>query len=583
MQDDQEFDITQGELLGSLFKNLDTIRVIQATSHPSIRDSLPPTSALRFEPGTSRKRERAGSVQPNGSVSNSWNPNKRQRVLQVDPDHPLPSREVEANGRRSSVNVILDSQRSAILGSSNGHAKPGFLREALSRIPGTPSPPPPSRRTAPENGFADHRDGESDIQSSNEDSNLPAQPTPIGEASLRSQSQVANSSRAKSASYHVPRSNERGASVSTAATSPQSISQQLPAHNGDTAANKRKRQEPILPPQNGRFSKSPNEQSIYENINSDDKVSAISQAKKTTLKQKSSPGAGLPGLEWTNKKFNTPPNGSRRGSGSRESATTPGELPLTPRSKERQEKRSRETENARRAGVAAVEAAERRKREADGARQAEQARIAAEERAEREEQERLDVEEFNHGEAERKAAAARTARLEEEREAREKKAAEEQKRQEQLRKEKAAEAERSKKVQEEAERIRLPSSSPEEARPPKSSSPILPRGTPNSRGHSGTPFIPGSTRKSALKNSMSSQVMRSSSPAPSRTPDMPSTSAGIETQMPLPKANRRVSFQKEVTETRILPPSKTYATTAVAPKKSAIKPAAKMPRRFETI
>lgn len=577
MQDDQEFDITQGELLGSLFKNLDTIRVIQASSHPSIRDSLPPTSALRFEPGTSRKRERAGSVQPSGSVPNSWSPNKRQRVLHVDPDHPMPSREIGASGRRPSVNVIPDSQGSATSGSSNGHAELRHVREASRGIPGTPSPPPTSRRTATENGFADHQDDQSDIQSSNADLNFPAHSTALRESPLRAQLQVANSSRAKSASYHVPRLNERGASVSTAPTSPQSIDQQIPTHNEDTSANKRKRQEPLLPPHNGRFSRSPNEQSLYENIASDDDGSAISKAKKATLKQKSSPGAGLPGLEWMNKKVNTPPNGSRRSSGSRESATTPGELPLTPRSKEREEKRLRETDTARKVGIAAVEAAERRKREAD------EARIVAEEREKREEQERLDVEEFNRGEAERKATIARTARLEKEREAREKKATEELKRREEVRKQKVAEAERLKKVQEEAERTRLPSSSPKAARPPKSSSPILPRGTPNSRGHSGTPFIPGSVRKSALKNSMSSQVMRSSSPAPSRTPEIPSTSVGIESQVPLPKANRRVSFQKEVTETRILPPSKTYATTAVTPKKSAIKPVAKIPRKLETI
>jgi hypothetical protein len=608
VQDDQEFDITQGEILGSLFVNLSTIRVIQTSNHPGVRDSLPPTSALRFDPGTSRKRGRAESFLANGvSQSNSWNSNKRQRVLPADPDQPLPSREIETKGRRASLNMSPEAQGRTSLRPSNGaDSRPCHVRSALHRISETPSPPPLTRKTTSGNGLADHQDNQSDIQNTDDEPNHPAHAS-LTEISQRARSHISNSPRVKNASYHIPRPNERGASVSTAATSPLSADQQVPEVNNLAAANKRKRPQRTLPPHNSR---SPSENSIYENITSDGEGPAILKAKKAALRQKSSPHAGLSGLEWANKRNNASPNGLRRDSGIREPATMSGELPLTPSSKEREESMRREIEKA---GVATTEAPERRKREADEVQQTDAIRIAAEERAKREEEERLNVEEFKRNESVRKASIAK----QKERDVRVKKEAEERKRREEARvakeradrervqiekaaaaevkrlrddlekekHEKAAAAEKARKVQEEAEKTRLPSSSPEEALPTKSSSRILPGSTQSFRAQSSTPFIP-LARKSALKNPTSSQPMKSSSPTVhNRSSVNPSTDVDIESQMPLPKTNRRVSFQNEMVHTetpipppsRILPPPRTYTPTAITPKKPAVKPVAKPP------
>lgn len=410
VQDDQKFDITQNEILGSLFETMSTIRVVQSTTHPGVRESVPPTSALRFEPSASRKREREGSVGAYGTLPAS---NKRQRI---DPDRPIPSRETETNG--GVLNGIIPESPTSTARPSNGVF--GSQRSARTIISGTPSPPPVSL-----NQFTPvHRlpDGQHNLQTSTNEAILPAAPklsSPFGDAQdgLR-----LTPSRAKSASYHISRTTDRGVSVSTAATSPQSVEPQLPPHNRPNAASRQTRPSPILP----RFSENrpSNEDRIYDNITSEDESSAIITARKALLKQKSSPRNGLTGTEWKARKHGTPPSGQRRTSTGRES-NTPGALPLTPSSTERQARnQQKEIDEARRARAAAAEAAEQRRKEAE-ARQAEEARVAEEERAQQEEDERLDVENFQREEEERKAAVARAALLRQEKEAREKEDAEE--------------------------------------------------------------------------------------------------------------------------------------------------------------
>ncbi|KAH7417366.1 hypothetical protein BKA64DRAFT_636736 [Cadophora sp. MPI-SDFR-AT-0126] len=605
VQDDQQFDITQSEILGNLFATASTIRFVQASSIPGREDSVAPNSALRFDPTVSRKRDREGSARVNGSTTaNAWRPNKRQRV--ADPDEPLPSRENgdraretsrPANGRISEANMIPNSQESIVLGNNNEpfhnsrHVRKSrsSIFKAVREIAETPppSPPPPVLLRSPfdEYGSADQQMNQHELD---EDSNIQSQrhhSSPLGEATARAQSQGSNP-RSKSASYHIQRATERGTSVSTAATSPLSVDQRL-TQNGAAFASQRRRPEsrPAEREPNGKPGLSYDESSIYENIASDDEefgLASIAKGRKASLKARNSP-SGLPGLEWSKTKFNTPPSGSRRSSASKEQIT-PGELPLTPNSKEREarqkQKQRQEAEEARRTRLAAAEA-----------RQAEETLKAEAKRAELEEHERIQVEDFKRGEAERKAAIAKSARLEKEREERGKREAEEERLREEARiaKEKAEEEKRAeeerlaqeKAVADEAERLRKEKQeaaaaalkqkkktpTPEEFCHTKSTSPILPRPsgrTPSSSSQiqSTTPFIPGQ-RKSALKRPASSQAMRSSSPAGSKASTDDSTGVGIEIQMPFPKNhNRRVSFRDEpednVTpikpQSRILPP-----------------------------
>jgi hypothetical protein len=615
VQDDQEFDITQSEVIGNLFATASTIRVIQAAANPTIRDSVPPNSALRFEP--SRKREREGSVRPNGeALASPWKTNKRQRV-DPDPDLPLPSRESRLgvgpgiNGHKSDA-IIPNSQESVILGETGDTLR--HVRKAVHRIPETPEPSlPPALHNSIyfENGMADKQGRKSTMPSLNDVLN-PASPSKNSQA----QSLVSNPTKSKSASYHIPRSTERGTSVSTAATSPQSVDQQVPQQNGVTSASKRKREDPS-PKSNGRQHWSLNEESTYENIISDDEESALTRMKQAALKIRNIPKSGLQGLEWAKDRLSTPPNRNRRTSRSRDEVSSHNELSLTPNSKEREEKQRqrKEADETRKARLAAAEAAEQRKREA------EEARLAEEERARREEQERLEVEDFQRGEAERQAAIAKAARLQKEREAKEKREAEERRleetkiagekaesqrlarekvaaeepkrlQKEEERREKERKAEESKRLREEearkenerveALRSRISSSPPESLRHLKSSSPILPPST--------TKLIP-TGRKSALKSSLSSSQVVASSPAVSKlSPEITFNGVSIEQQMPLPKA-KRVSFTAEAAETpikpsisRILPPKLTakapLAKPVVSGRNSTPKPPSKTTGKY---
>ena len=375
--------------------------------------------------------------------------------------------------------------------------------------------------------------------------------------------------------------------MSTAATSPLS-GDQLPTQRPVDSANKRKASDPILPPLkvNGKQnSRSPNEDSVYENIESDGEGDAILRRK--ALKLKNSPSSGLPGLEWAKaNKFNTPPNGSRRSSGSRdrrEIVPSAGELPLTPASREREKSKQRqEAEEARKAQVAAAAAEEQRKKDAEKARQEdeeEDLRLAKVERAKREEDERLAVEEFNKEEEKRKAT-----RLQREKEIK----AEERRKQERVAKEKE-EADRLEKVKAEAQRKRKEEEKTQQAKKAaaeqakvvkkRASSESLNQGrnpSPASsqeallsarRQQSSTPFMPLG-KKSALKSSGLSQAAPTSSPEIRKTSPSLCKGGGIETQVPLTK-DRRVSFNDEIQN--IETPPKAQTSRMSTPKLSASK------------
>ena len=586
-QDDQEFDITQSEVLGTIFTSAATIRVIQAGATPGVRDSVPPTSALRFDPANhlGRKRGREGSPRANGSASSSaWQPNKRQRVSDLDPDKPLPSREMDADVRRTIYEeeeprdeMVPDSQQEATHVGNIGNSR--YVRD-VPRISETPSPPPDF--VPFKNGSADRQGPKSNAPNTNEPLMSEASiPSPFGPASTRAQ----NAARSKSASYHIQRATERGTSVSTAATSPLSGDLQAHAMNGTRSSNKREIGDIGFDGAklNGKpNSRSENEDSTYENVPSDSEASAIMRRTKDKLKGKSNSPSGLPGLDWA-KNFNTPPTGSRRTYRSQERVISNAELPLTPSSKECEErKRQKEqAEEARKARVAAAEAAEQRKREADEARAAEdRERIRKmREKSERETQEkrnaviakatRLEQERLDHMERDRKEVEIREAeekRREQEgtqeetkkaeRLVREKKARIAKERQEvervQREKAKVEEAERAqedgkRREKETALAMETVRKSREQSEQSKTSTPDRSRATPI-RPQSSTPFIP-SGRKSALKVP-SSQAAASLSPELIRTVSAGSSNGSRH------ESERRVSFDLSETpkKTPIRPP-----------------------------
>ncbi|PBP17898.1 hypothetical protein BUE80_DR011462 [Diplocarpon rosae] len=586
VQDDQQFDVTQGEVLGNLFTTMSTIRFIQASAIPGARDSVAPTSALRFDAAADRKRERERGSRVNGNtIGSSWKPNKRQKV--ADPDKPLPSCEngegtpgtPKINGFIPDANVIPNSQESVILGNATGpvpslrHVR-HFIPETAKEIRETPPPSSPIEMPAPfyKSASADRQKRQPAKRHLDNDSNATShvdRSSPFREASVQAQSQVPNS-RAKSApSFHIQRTTELGTSVSTAATTPPSVDQR-PLQKGPSPSSRRRPEScAAVPETNRQIVRSHDENSIYDVVVTDEEDAAILRFKKSALKNRNSTNSGLPGMEWAKNKFSTPPNASRRSS-------VPRELLMTPSSKQRQEKQKQQADELRNTRLAAE------------ARQVQENRRAEEERSKREEQERIEVEECQRGEKERKETIAKAARLEKEQQTRE---AEEETRREQTRiaKEKAfaekrVEEERS--AQEKADAERSPNEEETASEEPRTSSETLkrkekrhslvapchlksspptlgpPRGTP-ARAQSSTPFIP-SGRKSALKPSASSQARRSSSPAGSKSStDESSNGVGFDAQMSLPKAaNRRVSFRDEpelkITPirppTRILPP-----------------------------
>lgn len=486
---------------------MNTIRVIQASAVPSMRDSVPPTSALRFDPSSLLgKRDRAQiSPKPNGThPTSSYKPNKRQRVSQPDPDHPLASLEEEPE--QVSSNIVPNSQESVILGDQNfgSSSRPVRPEYPHVQIPDTPSPPPSVKSETSTDTFS--------YKFADKRTNLPSE---IRESSpVREEQQ-----RSKSKSLGINGFNERGVSGSRKSASP-AIGEQSFLANG-FILNGRKSSGEVSKPRksNGRAAPVVRE-SIYDVIESADESVAISKVKKAALKRNQNSPA--------NAQFNTPPVIHRR---SRENST-PKELALTPQSSKQQQRQKEEANEARKARLAAAEAAEQRKREADEARQVEEARRVEQERIEREEAERIEAEELRRIETER------VAKEERDREAEAQRVAEEKERIERIAKEKA---------KKEKNARRIGSSPPEDPRRRHTSSPALPRAASTPRTQSTTPFIP-TGRKSSLKT----PSINGSSPAPRR---ISSTGVGNDDNMPMPisKSPRRVSFASEENETPVRP------------------------------
>lgn len=442
-QDDQEFDVTQSEVVGNLFASTATIRVIQASSTVSIRDSVPPDSALRYDPAllpNSKKRRKRGSgVQTNGALSPAFISNKRQRLSDLDLDMPIPSSESDLGGSQAghSAVTIPDSQQNT--------GRPGFIR---GEIPATVSPPPyPALLHSIEKGPTNQTRHKPATASKSSAQSVVAPGSPS-----RLVAPASAPTKSKSTSYHIERATERGTSVSTAATSPLSADQQFPPHNRSTLTAQSRLSGPLSsmrsngqPGPNQR-----NNQTAYDvdEIESDSaSSSAILDKTKALLKTKKSPLNGRPQHEKANE-FNTPPPGYRRNSYLGDQTSTP-ELPPTPSSKQREEKQQRH-DGAEKYRNAAAEAAkqrfrdvsEQKKREAEEARKVEQAKIAELARLKKEEQERVAADK-------RAAVAATAARLEKERV--EKMKSERKADEDRLAKKKLAEEERLKKAKEQVE------------------------------------------------------------------------------------------------------------------------------------
>ncbi|KAL3417955.1 hypothetical protein PVAG01_10965 [Phlyctema vagabunda] len=529
-QDDQLFDITQSDLLGPLFPNAATIRIIQAAAVPSMRDSVPPTSALRYDYQqiAGRKRDRSASTDP-GAGRNIKRSNKRQRISEPNPDRPLPSREQDL------VSTDTGSQ---------------ILEEIII---------PNSQRSG------------SVVLGNGEGSHVPSQ-------------QLRSGSRAKSASYHISRPQERGRSVSTAATSPSSADQQLEPSvpNNPSPPNMETPKRPSA--SNGNKRKPQNEDSLYDDIPSENEGqgSATLQRTRAALKLKSSPRAGLPGLG-RSKAREMSSNGSGRSSEER----------VTPDSKTRKESRGVELGSvngshlkAQKAAAAAAEErlrkaeeerltaereeAERRKeeeeREAEQARIVEEARIAGQARMAEEvriaEEARM-VEEARLAEEERKAEENRKA--EEAEKAKESKARQHAEEEARLAEEtKIAEKARQAEVDREA-KLQKPDSlrtlrqrsaqvsQKKSATPERAPSREVESSSGQERSsptQSSTAFIPRGRSTSALKSALSAKSL--SPELNKKSPEIERRGVGIEDQMPLSK-HRRVSF-REQPDISVLPP-----------------------------
>lgn len=510
--DDELFDVTQNDMLGPLFPNMSTIRIIKAPNKPNIRDSLPPTSALRFNPISvlGQKRDRSPL---NGNAEPFWNPQKRQRTA-IDPDHPIPSREIESwNGGRlegipeKSETTIPDSQRSAIL---------------------------------------DHEDEDNDVVPNLSTSNLNARSdkAPKELVSLfqepppQIQGTPKNSTGAKNASYHIQRATNRGRSVSTTATSPLIGEPQLPPHSHSNSTKKRKSSTP-----NNRSPR--NESDIYDDFGSDTEEPTIRQSK---LKFRKDAQKGLSSVETL---AESPSNNNSHPSKAFQSISTPNELPLTPKSKVREEalrKRKESEEAAKVARASAAKAAEERRRESE--REAVAAK-AERMRKEKSEERKAEEEQKQAVRKQKEVAALEVQRLKDEK-AKLRKQIEEDDRLEKIKalEEAAKQAEEESIKSEAPENSKRTSNTPQESR---KGTPVNKRNTPAVilPRQSSTPHYPRG-KKSSLKTSSSSESIKSSSSG-----DPPPKDTSLEAQIPLPsKSPRRVSFDLNATTTPVKPPPK---------------------------
>lgn len=547
VQDDLGFDVTQGEVVGNVFPNASMIRVVQAAAVAGMRDSVPPSSALRFDPNSAsyqtRKRERDYSFGSDGqSPSSPEASNKRQRVLGINPDQPVPSREQSLqNGisghtgpRCQDDRIIEDSQQGVSLGLLNGTGDPLLDR---ARVPETP---PPGRGR---DGIQLQNGANSRLGRKSEDPILPAHARPaIPKVVLGgSESHAKKPPKSDSRNNHISKATEPPSSLPNAAKSPNPI---LPSA---VSATNRKASSPILPPKmNGKAStKSLSEEAVYDDFGSNSKAEDISRSRKEILKIRSSPKPGLPGLERANDRtHNTPPNRRRETSSSREQSTSiSGQFALTPGSREREKKERRKaSEGARSAGKAAAEVADGKEAQIEQERRATEK--AAEEKAAKEKAAKNAAKEKVAKEKATKETAA-TEKAEGQRLQREKAKAEAFKQQQ----ERGAKARADKVAAEEKARSlkRVASSESSQAR---SASPAVSRGTLSARPQSSTSFFP-TGRKPALKSSGSSSSLSVTNSSPVLTRASPRAS-GIDAAMPLPD-ERRVSFTDQIQDLKKTP------------------------------
>ena len=515
----------------------------------------------------------------------------------MDPDQPIPSLEtglyvggIIDDEDETAELIIPNSQRQAM--HRQNKASSHFVRDDR-RISETPSVPPELPEIdLSENGSANSRSGKS-IANDTDDIHMSQMsiPSPFGPASLRTQS----SARSKSASYHISRATERGTSVSTAATSPLTCNQQGAVTNG--TGNKFADPVPEALKTNGHHnSRSPNEDSIYEDIPSDSERSSVMRRTKDKLKPKNGSPSGH-GQSHLNSmpKFITPPNGSRRTSRSQDRITANGELPLTPSSKERAEKQ-REDEQTNEAKIAIAKAAEQRATD-DSERQRQtreqrehevqekrnavivKASRLEQERLEQMEQEReLDAErkvEENRRERERIRKEEQLAKLERERRAaliqeQEEREQEARLELEEARAEEAAHArvEEAKNRTRTAFAVEIRSKSREVSEKSKSSTPDRSKATPIQPQASSTAFFP-SGRKSALKTP-ALPAAGSSSPLLTRTVSAGSSVMSQAELLSPSETKRRVSFVDD--NAKPTPREGREETFMAAPAKSAILP-----------
>ncbi|TGO81751.1 hypothetical protein BPOR_1031g00020 [Botrytis porri] len=569
--DDELFDVTQNDLIGPLFTNMSTIRIIKAPNKPNVRNSLPPTSALRFNPISilGQKRDRSPI---NGAAESFWNPQKRQRTA-IDPDKPIPSREVDSytSGRLEGIPenpeaTIPDSQQSAILGHEDEDND--FVPNVREDSPMISDIPPPSSPSLVKRRFVHQSHAITNYITKLSTKNTTAQPnsdpkevvSPIKEPPPRKQGTPKDITGAKSASYHIQRATDRGRSVSTTATSPMANEPQLPPHPNSSSMKKTKTSGTILPAAKSSKSKSRsprNEGDIYDDFGSDSEEIKVPQSK---LKLKKSSSAGLTGLE---RLANSPSNQNRHPSKTFESVSTPHELPLTPKSRIRDEElrqKKKSEEAAKEARTAAAKAAEERRRGSER-----EAVAAKAERMRKEKSEELKAEE-KQKQATRKQkeeAALLAQRLKDEKEKLRKQIEED----DRIEKQKAEE-EATKKAEEESRKSEALEGSKRASETPQGSrkgTPVYKRSTPSVilPRQSSTPHYPRG-KKSSLKTSRSSESVLSSSPGAPAPKD-----TSLEAQMPLPsKSPRRVSFDLDKANTPVKPQLKNTASVGTLKEKT---------------
>jgi hypothetical protein len=545
----------QDDIVGQLFPNMSIIRIVQASTRSTVRDSLPPSSALRFTTSSMIGQKRVREDW-NGVANDFWgNSQKRQRVI-MDPDHPLPSRETEPqngiisqrNLRRLESPFIPDSQQDSVL--IHEDEPDDLLREVRVGSPAireTPPPTPlPEMRKSP---FLNYRLTNSTFKPTtsalhNQSSHARRQPlSPVQEVTPQSPPTLRNGTQPDTTTNHAQQTTNRESSSSTRAVSPLLGEPELPVHGAASSAEPRKLSEPKRPDTNtgARQSTTPrDERSIYDDFGTDSEDTTVRS--KGFLRTKKSPRAALPGTEKA-AKLTTPPSNSKRALQPLDAISTPGTLPLTPNSRkierEAQLQQNKQAEKDKEARKAAAAAAEERLR-------AEKERLAEEE--ERKKEEERKEEEERKKEEERKLEERRSDALRKEKEELEAQRARE-KESDRLRKEieeeDRANAAKIKppKHTEKKESTRASSKSAE----PQERKSSTPRATPSTvilPPRSSTPHIP-TGRKSALKKITSSQL------APSLSPEASFKDVSLEAQLPLPptKSPRRVSFNVNDTST----------------------------------